>query len=510
MIALAVVFGLAAFYFHLIRSFNYWQKRGVKHDKPWPLVGNNAKDFLMLANVMDMGTEVYRKHPREKIVGFFNYSKPELVVRDLALAKRVLTDSTYFHRRSGARPKDSRIQPLLMNLFSTDDDLWRLLRTRMAAAFSSGKLKAMFPLIIEKTERLQNRLQNIADQNKPIDARDLMQQFTADVIGAIGFGINSDSLNFGNTSFQQLSLKIKSLTYNRTVKLYLKQIFPIFFGSLNVTKEIQREIVLMMKTIMQQRNNKPSNRNDFIDLLLECKKKGVMTGESIVEVNPDGSPKKVSIELDDDIMAAQIYVFFAAGFETSSSTMSHALHQLAHNPREQQKAQEEIDRVLAKHDNKLSYDAISEMIYLRWCLNEGLRIFPPGGILQRQCVRSCIIPDVDVTIDPGVNVKIPVHAFHNDPEIFPEPKEFRPERFDPEVLTKEQKLAYLPFGNGARACIAERMGLMQSLAGLAAVLAQFSVAPAPGAPRHPPTNPRSYIVQSFKTGLPLIFQQRTM
>lgn len=453
MITLAVVVGLAAaLYLYLTRTFDYWQKRGVKHDKPWPLLGTNAKNYFLQASIVNVATETYRKYPGEKVVGFYRSSYPELIIRDPALAKSVLTnDFSSFHRR-GILPGNAEPEPLQKNQFIVDDDLWRLIRIRMTPAFSSGKLKAMFPLIVERAEGMQARLQKAG--GKPVEARELMARYTTDVIGTVGFGIISDSLNDDNDAFRALGRRVFTFDSSRLFKLFLKNLLPSLFGHLKAfSGDTEEDVVGMIKSIMQQRNYEPCGRNDFIDLLLECKKKGAMTGESIVETNADSSPKKVSIEMTDEIMAAQCFVFFVAGFETSSSATSFTLHELAHNQRAQKKAHEEIDRVLARHNNKLCYEAISEMTYLRWCLNEGLRMFPPLGFLQRKCVRTHTFPEINVTIDPGVKVIFPIEAYQNDPEIFPEPKEFRPERFDPEVMTAQQKLAYLPFGEGLRNCI---------------------------------------------------------
>lgn len=454
MITLPVLIGLVvALYLYLTRTFDYWQKRGVKHDKPWPLFGTNARNYLMQLSTADIATETYKKYPGEKIVGFYRSSRPELVIRDPALAKRILTnDFAYFHRR-GIMPADFQLEPLQRNMFFGEDDLWRLVRIRMTPAFSSGKLKAMFPLIVERTERLQNRLRNAADSKQAINSRDLMARYTTDVIGNVGFGVLSDSLNDQNTAFRELGSRVIALDSIRIFKLTLKNIMPKLFGHLTVFNELQKEVVGMVTAIMEQRKYEPSGRNDFVDQLLECRKKGVMTGESIVEVNADGSPKKVSMEMDNELIAAHCLLFFIAGFETSSAATSFTLHQLAHNPDIQRKAQEEIDRVLSQYDNKLCYDAISEMSYLKWCLEEGLRMFPSVGYLQRRCVRSYRIPDTKVTIEPGVSLTIPLDAYQNDPAIFPEPREFRPERFDPAVLTPAQKNAFLPFGDGPRACI---------------------------------------------------------
>lgn len=63
-------------------------------------------------------------------------------------------------------------------------------------------------------------------------------------------------------------------------------------------------------------------------------------------------------------LAAQVFVFFIAGFETSSTTASFALYELALNPDIQTTLAEEIDKVLAEHDGKVTYDSLSDMTYL--------------------------------------------------------------------------------------------------------------------------------------------------
>lgn len=68
-------------------------------------------------------------------------------------------------------------------------------------------------------------------------------------------------------------------------------------------------------------------------------------------------------ELTDGLLAAQAYVFFIAGFETSSTAMSHALYELALNQQVQDKLREEIDEEYVKCGNVM-YDNIKEMNYL--------------------------------------------------------------------------------------------------------------------------------------------------
>lgn len=68
-------------------------------------------------------------------------------------------------------------------------------------------------------------------------------------------------------------------------------------------------------------------------------------------------------------MAAQLHVFFAAGFETASSTSSFLLYELAVHKHVQDRLRQEIDFVLTKHGGKLTYDAVHEMRYLDQCIN---------------------------------------------------------------------------------------------------------------------------------------------
>jgi len=68
--------------------------------------------------------------------------------------------------------------------------------------------------------------------------------------------------------------------------------------------------------------------------------------------------------LTDSFLASQVFVFFAAGFETSSTTMSHILYELALNHKIQDKLREEINEEYKKHGSNLTYENIKNMPYL--------------------------------------------------------------------------------------------------------------------------------------------------
>ncbi|GBP59927.1 Cytochrome P450 6B2 [Eumeta japonica] len=496
-------------YWYGTKDYDYWEKRGVPHEKPLPFFGNAFRVFTQKVSPSQGGVEIYRKYPNERFFGSFFGTMKVLTILDPELIKTILvTDFVYFHKR-GLNPHETVIEPMLKNLFFADGDLWRLLRQRMTPAFTTGKLKAMFPLIVERAVKVQDFADNAAKSGTAVDVRDLMARYTTDFIGACGFGINIDSLEDDESNFRKLGKRIFNFTYRDAFVLMLKEVFPNTFKNLNfLVSEIETTTMHLVQTVMKQRNYKPSSRNDVIDLLLALKEKGNLVGDSIDKFKPDGTPIQTEIELDDALMAAQVFVFFAAGFETSSSATSYTLHQLAFHPLEQKKVQDEIDEVLSIYNNKLCYDAIKEMKYLEMAFLESMRLFPSLGYLIRKCAKRYTIPGTNVTIDKGVTITIPVQALHMDEKYFEDPEKFIPERFSRDRIKDIKKYVYMPFGEGPRACIGERLGLMQSLAGLAALLYKFSVEPAPSSLKHPVSDPTSIITQNIKGGLPLYIKAR--
>lgn len=104
---------------------------------------------------------------------------------------------------------------------------------------------------------------------------------------------------------------------------------------------------------------------------------------------------------------------------------------------------------------------------------ETLRKYPPAVVLTREALNGYTISDTKHVIERGTICFIPVYAIHHDPEYYPEPEKFRPERFAPETVSKRDPLKWLPFGVGPRNCIGLRFAMMQIRLSLATLLANF-------------------------------------
>lgn len=440
-------------YIYSTRNYRYWYKRNIKYETPLPFFGNHLKTFLGIKNITTVSGKLYNKYPEEKVIGYFRGPTPELIIRDPDIIRDILNvDFSYFYPRGLCR--NVKKEKLLLNIFHVDGDTWKLLRKRLTPAFTTAKLKNMFPLIVKCAENLEGVGEEIVSLGGECEVRELMARFTTEFIAVCGFGIEVDALNNENCLIRKLGKKVFSRTFKELLLLGLWDIFPEFRSVLNASdKKLENGISHLVTEMFKERNFKSIGRNDFIDLILDLSAKGKIEGESVEHRHENGSPKRAEMEMNLDCLVAQVFVFFAAGFETSSSATSYTLHELAFKPDLQRRIQTEIDQVLLKYDNKLCYDAIAEMNLLNLTLKESMRKMPPVGNLSRICARKYTISKLGITIDPGVRITIPVQALHVDEKYYNNPNEFIPERFTPEEVNKRAKYVYLPFGDGPRACI---------------------------------------------------------
>jgi cytochrome P450 len=151
----------------------------------------------------------------------------------------------------------------------------------------------------------------------------------------------------------------------------------------------------------------------------------------------------------------QVMTLMFAGHDTSTSTLTFAMHELARHPDVVAKLCEEQDRVLGSDPPDIE-KLEREMPYLEMVIDEVLRLYPPAWIGPRRAVRD--FEFAGNSIVRGTYVNYCSWASHRLPEVFPEPEAFVPERFTRERKAALPRGAYVPFGGGRRICIGKRFG----------------------------------------------------
>ncbi|XP_017106361.2 probable cytochrome P450 6a14 [Drosophila bipectinata] len=474
LLLLGVVLALA-FSFYL-NTYTYWSRRGVPRENPLPVVGN-MRGIGTKYHFRDVNKRIYDQFKgKASFAGMHVFFKNTAMILDLDLIKQVLIkDFQYFQDRGVFNnPKDD---PLTGHLFSLEGEEWKSMRKMLSPVFTSGKIKQMSEIIVKVghtlVEAMDKELKTASLDDGEVEIKDLCARYTTDVIGSCAFGLECFSLIDPNSEFRNKGRMIfEKPRHHQLVQAFIFTNAKLArkLGMKVLPDEVTEFFMATVKNTVDYRLKTNVKRNDFVDQLIELRAKDQ-------EAAKKGKGIDLSYGLTLEQMAAQAFVFFIAGFETSSSTMSFCLYELALQQDIQDRVREEINRVLSKGDGEISYDALAEMTYLEQVIAETLRKHPILPHLVRETNRNYKVPDTEFVIEKGNNILIPVHNIHHDPEVYPQPDIFDPSRFNPEVANSRHPMAYLPFGDGPRNCIGLRFGKIQSKIGLAALLHSFKFSP---------------------------------
>lgn len=242
---------------------------------------------------------------------------------------------------------------------------------------------------------------------------------------------------------------------------------PNVLHALNVRltdQELADFFMSILRDNIEYREKHSIRRKDFMDMFIRIKNNESIQDETLIpELQDKEVDKNETVTFNE--LSAQAFVFFVAGSETNSTASTLCMYELAKNPSIQEKLREDIKNTLQKHNNVISYESIMEMKYLDMVLNETLRKYPIAPDLLRMCRERYVleVPGYDpLVIEPGTMLWLSILGIQTDPEYYPEPDKFDPERFSEKGKIGRHPQTYLPFGEGPRNCVGMRFALLQS------------------------------------------------
>ncbi|XP_030384627.1 probable cytochrome P450 6d2 [Scaptodrosophila lebanonensis] len=482
---LFLVLGVTLLYYFIRRQYTHWQREGLAEEAakfPFGMLDAVVKQERSFGLVV---RDIYERHS-SKIVGIYMSYKPTLLVRDAELARKILTSEfDSFHDRGIFI--DEEHDQLSANLFNLRGASWRNLRAKLTPSFSSGKLKGMFNTIDDVGDKLVQHLSGIVEEKREveIEIKEKLTTYAVDIIGSVIFGLDIDSFSNPDNEFRRVSS-----TLFQQEALALKIHNMASFVCPPIAKAMNRfgfenRVLKTLRDIMQQtiefREQNNVVRKDLLQLLIRLRNTGKI-GDDDDKVWDMETAKEDLKAMSIDKIAAQGFLFYAAGSETTASTAAFTLYELSMYPELLQEARNEIDSVLERHNlkrtDKLTYEAVQDLKFLDLCIMETVRKYPGLPMLNRECTEDYKLPDSDYTIKKGTPILISLFGMHHDPNYFPNPSDYDPHRFDTQSPNYDQT-AYMPFGEGPRHCIALRMGKVNAKVAVTKVLANFDIAEAP-------------------------------
>lgn len=356
---------LAYFYISFQRSYRLWSSQSVPY-LPHSFPSGNLSLSTVFTNFGDAMHDIYKKFRSQgdwDYGGLFFLNKPVLVVLSPEFARIVMArDFTSFVNRGVYY--DRAGDPLSANLFFIEDDEWRVLRSQMTRTFTTAKIRSMFPPLhqvgLELMEHMRMSTAGYESDGRSMEITEFLFRFNTDVIGSCAFGIRCNTLVNSKSEFRQIGKKMLTFSRVQLFKLYVAMLFrreARAIGFRLVDKNVSKFITSVVRESIELRRSSSVRQNDFLQLMID------LLGEE--SIDEDRKVNRLSV---DDI-AANVFVFFFAGFETSSTSMAYALYELAQNPDIQQKARDEIEKVTSKFNGEITYESMAEMIYLEQVLN---------------------------------------------------------------------------------------------------------------------------------------------
>nr|CAD7448682.1 unnamed protein product [Timema bartmani] len=470
-------------------AYGYWRRRNITYiPAPFSIFGNVGDMIFMKKTPALVMRDLYNKLDGEPYGGIFIGATPIMLIRDPEVIKQVFVKNftSFMDRHLDINEK---VNPVEENLFFMKGEKWRWLRSKLTPTFSSGKLKMMFQVLTECASEMNTYVESIASKQESIEMRELFAQYNTEIIGSCAFGIKFNTINNPKSEFRAIGRTIFDQSFFQMMKGLIITIFPGLAKCFTFTifdLKTSRFFRRIVEDTIAHREKNEISRKDFLQLLIQLKKKGYVTEDSTqlkedaylyYKIGDEGSSVRKEFELTDGLLAAQCFVFFLAGFETSSAVASFCMYELALNPDIQERVREEVDAVLKEHNGAITYEAVQKMGYLGRVVDETLRKYPTIPILERKCTRPFTFPETDYVMEKGAKLSIPSYAIQHDPQYYPDPERFDPERFTEEAKQSRHPFTYLPFGEGPRICIGMRFALMQIKVGLVSLLSKYKFSP---------------------------------
>ncbi|MFI9824357.1 cytochrome P450 [Streptomyces sp. NPDC052013] len=212
----------------------------------------------------------------------------------------------------------------------------------------------------------------------------------------------------------------------------------------------------LVSQIIEQRRTR-NDHDDILSVLLNARDES--TGESLNDR-----------EIHDQIMALLV-----AGSRPPGDAMAWAFHLLAEHPAVESRLQTELDSVLAGRPPE--FEDLPRLPYTARILTETLRLHP-AWIVTRTTTRETEL--AGHRLNAGTTVMYSPYLLHRNPDLFPDPEQFDPDRWLPERANAVPHGAMLPFGAGNRKCIGDKFGMTEAALAIATIASRWQLRSAPG------------------------------
>lgn len=360
-------------------------------------------------------------------------------------------------------------------LLLNEGESWRRQRRLVQQAFHPAKVQSYGELFLRHARRLADDC-----RDREVNAFDHLSRLTLTAVAEALFGAETEPIA------EEFTKAVGVLQEAAIADFLSPWITPLWFPTAGRRRlrAAMRLLDEFVTGVVTRRRAEGGNKNDLLSVLLAA-------------VDEEGEQAGMT----DRQVRDEAVNLLLGGNETTATALVWTLYLLARFPEEQQKLHDEIDRAVGQ--GPLTAEHAARLPQLEQALKESMRLYPPVYATSRTAIEPVEIGGF--LVPKGAQVELPIYVTHHDQRWFPEPEQFRPQRF---TATNEEQLprcAYLPFGAGPRACVGKGFAMLEATLVLAAILQSLRIElPA----NHRPPVLEAQISLHPQGGMPLRFVSR--
>nr|QZM07473.1 cytochrome P450 monooxygenase CYP4C131 [Lasioderma serricorne] len=376
------------------------------------------------------------------------------------------------------------IQPWLGDgLLTSTGQKWHRNRKLITPTFHFKILEHFQEVFDEKSRVLVHKLAHRATDGRFFDVYPLITRCALDIICETAMGVQMNAMDEEGSGKQsdyvdavygvsELALKRRdrpwlqsdfSFKLSPTGKEFEKYL-SVLHGFTNKVIQERKDQLRKKKALKEEMNGKASTsaeevfgrkeRLAFLDLLIEASDSGRL--------------------LSDTEIREEVDTFMFEGHDTTTAGICWTLFLLGNHVDVQDKVAQELHDIFQDDvDRPITTKDLGEMKYLERVVKESLRLYPSVPFIARKLTKD--IECDGLIIPESCSVAIHIYNVHRDPNHFPEPNRFDPDRFLPENTRNRHPYAYIPFSAGPRNCIGQKFALNEEKTVLANFLRNYEI-----------------------------------
>ncbi|MFB4298279.1 cytochrome P450 [Actinomadura sp. NTSP31] len=332
-------------------------------------------------------------------------------------------------------------------LLTSEGETWRRHRRLVQPAFAQRHVTAFAPGVAGVAARGIGRWPD----GVMLDAAAHMRRITLDVVGRVLFGSElageSDATGRALANLQRSA--VIGIGATSLGDAGMRRVFRLVPGAQRAGAQLDG---MVRRVIDERREAGPGEEPDLLDLLM----------------------RDVEAPLSDAELRDEVLTLLLAGHETTAAALTWTLILLSRYPAARDRLEAEVDGVLG--DGLPDAKELDRLPWTRAVLSESMRLYPPAWTIERDAVADDDVAGAEVSA--GSTVAISPYLLHRNPDLWPDPEGFRPERFLGEQ--DRPRHAYLPFGGGRRICVGAGFAMMEAVLVLALIAREVRLDLAPG------------------------------